>query len=446
MSTALNDPKSEAKNRFHMLFDLLENRLNGQKDKAFHLIRKKALERMSALDFPDTRSEEWKYTHLGRALKPKYNLTSKQNPLDEMPLLPGIEEEAYKLVFVNGTWIPEWSDLGEVEKGFSILSGDQAMEIPSLNAFVKEAGEAWIANAKDPFAPMSLAFAQQPICVYLEKKCVVEKPLHIVHLYTQEQEDTFSASAFMLLAEREASLTILESFHNLTEGNANNHLITCSHFYRLERQSRITSLKLQELGSTDFMVHNSYAEQHRDSTFTAFTADLGGKIVRNNLSAIHLEENVLTNVYGVFMGTEEQHIDNQTFIDHARAHCQSNEWYKGILTDKSRGVFNGKIMVRQDAQKINAFQQNNALLLSENARMDSKPQLEIFADDVKCSHGATIGQLDENAIFYLRSRGLRPAEARALLQLAFVQEVTNFIENQGLKELMEQRISNKFVH
>jgi Fe-S cluster assembly protein SufD len=444
MSTVLNDTKSEAKNRFQLLFNLLENRLNGQKDKPFHQIRKKALEKITHVDFPDTRSEDWKYTPLGWALKPKYNLTARAHVLDKLPALPGAEAESYRLVFLNGNWMPEWSTKGEVEPGFSIYSADEAMENPQLHAFLTEAADHWLDHAKDPFAPMSLAYSQQPVCLHLQKKTAVSKPLHILHLYSEEQEPIFSASALLVLAERESSLTLLESFHPISPSKERNHFITCSHFYRLEQQSNITTLKLQELNASDFMVHNTCAEQHRDSTFTAFTADLGGKMVRNNVSALHKEENVLTNLYGVFMGTKDQHIDNQTYIDHAQAHCQSNEWYKGILTDQSRGVFNGKIMVRQDAQKINAFQQNNALVLSENARMDSKPQLEIFADDVKCSHGATIGQLDESAIFYLRSRGLNLKEAKAMLQLAFVQEVTHFIENTTFKELMEQRISNKF--
>ena len=171
--------------------------------------------------------------------------------------------------------------------------------------------------------------------------------------------------------------------------------------------------------------------------------DLGGKMVRNNLSTELLDSNTETNYYGIYLGLDKQHIDNQTFIDHAVPHCQSNELYKGILSDKARGVFNGKVLVRQDAQKTNAFQQNSSLVLSNDAVMDAKPQLEIYADDVKCSHGATIGQLDESSIFYLKSRGLSEVQSRNLLQKAFVGEVVENFKNETIKHSVLNKIDQK---
>ena len=160
--------------------------------------------------------------------------------------------------------------------------------------------------------------------------------------------------------------------------------------------------------------------------------------MRNNIEVMHLDTNIMTNLYGVFMGNDRQHLDTQTFIDHAHPNCNSNELYKGVLEDYSRGVFNGKIIVHRDAQKTNAYQQNSTLLLSKDATMDSKPQLEIFADDVRCSHGATIGQLDEDALFYLRSRGLTRTEASALLQQAFIGEVLDKCPNEDVRAFLEQ--------
>ena len=171
--------------------------------------------------------------------------------------------------------------------------------------------------------------------------------------------------------------------------------------------------------------------------------DLGGKMVRNNLSSILKASGTNTNFYGVYLANNEQHIDNQTFIDHAFPHCESNELYKGILDGRGRGVFNGKVNVRPDAQKTNAFQQNSSLVLSDNALMNAKPQLEIFADDVRCSHGATIGQLDEDLIYYLRTRGMSMEQAKSLLQFAFLDEVLLHFKLKSVRTKAERLVSEK---
>jgi len=192
-----------------------------------------------------------------------------------------------------------------------------------------------------------------------------------------------------------------------------------------------------------FQINNSEAEQYRDSTYSSFVVDLGGQIVRNNLSSILRAEHTMTHMKGVYLANGTQHIDNQSFMDHAFPHCDSNELYKGILTDKAVGVFNGKVMVRQDAQKTNAFQQNSSLVLSDSAKMDSKPQLEIFADDVKCSHGATIGQLEEELLYYLRTRGLSKEKASTLLQIAFLAEVVEAFKVEGVRAMAQRLIEEK---
>ncbi|MEL6123983.1 MAG: SufD family Fe-S cluster assembly protein, partial [Bacteroidota bacterium] len=181
----------------------------------------------------------------------------------------------------------------------------------------------------------------------------------------------------------------------------------------------------------------------RSSTYSSYNLYLGGGIVRNNISALSKGSGTETNLFGTYVINGTQHVDNQTFIDHAVPHCVSNELYRGVLDDKSRGVFNGKVMVRQDAQKTNAFQQNNSIVLSPTAVMDTKPQLEIYADDVKCSHGATIGQLDEEAVFYLQTRGLQKDKARSLLQMAFLDEVLSEMKLEVLQNKAHNLISTK---
>ena len=200
---------------------------------------------------------------------------------------------------------------------------------------------------------------------------------------------------------------------------------------------------IQDQNEQTVNVTNTLAHQSRDSRFATHTFTLGGKMVRNNLHFTLADENCEAYMNGLYLPSGNQHFDNQSFVDHAMPNCYSNELYKGIMMDQSTGVFNGKIMVREDAQKTNAFQSNKNILLSDDAVINTKPQLEIFADDVKCSHGATIGQLDEEALFYLRARGMGKEQAKAILTEAFAGEVLDSIEIESLKNLLEERVSQK---
>jgi Fe-S cluster assembly protein SufD len=212
----------------------------------------------------------------------------------------------------------------------------------------------------------------------------------------------------------------------------------------LKRNAIVDHYRIQDEDENAFFINNTEIEQLRDSIYSSYVIDLGGKLVRNNLNSILKDSGTTTNFYGLYVGMKKQHIDNQTFIDHAYPNCDSNELYKGILTDKAKGVFNGKIMVRPDAQKTNAFQKNHSLVLSKTAKMNSKPQLEIYADDVKCSHGATIGQLNKEALYYMRSRGLSEKEAVSVLKQAFLTEITDLIKIDPVREKVEQMLVDKF--
>lgn len=445
MSVAIKDPRTEAKKRFLGLFGLYEDSLNGQRKGSFHDLRRDAVKRMEELDFPGSRSEDWKYTSVSRLISPTYGVSEVQD-LEKSQVEAFLYEEpgCYQIIFVNGKLSEKLSDFDGLDRGLTILTIEEALAEEKWEKRCRQALEALLSNAKDVFLPLNLAFAGKGLMIHVDKNIVPDKPIHLLHLNTDAAQPVLSAPVQLFFAETGSQMTILESFHSLKDNGDKAGLTTCLNYFGLAGQARVNYYKNQELARQDFMVHQTFADQGRDSVFSAFTVDLGGRIVRNNLSAVHLERNVLTNFYGVFLTGDDQHVDNQTFVDHAMPHCLSNELYKGILDGRSRGVFNGKVMVRPDAQKINAFQQNNILILSEHARMDSKPQLEIFADDVKCSHGATIGQMDESAVFYLRSRGLSEAEARALLQLAFIQEATGVIEEQSIRDRMDERISMKF--
>jgi len=288
---------------------------------------------------------------------------------------------------------------------------------------------------------MNRAFAKHGFLIETEANTSEEIPFHFIYINTKGNESHFTHPQLFVNASRSSHLTIIESYHSTDqEAVYFNNAANCIH---VGKNAKVDHYRLQYESKSAYQINNTIVSQERDSEYSNYAADLGGKIVRNNLSSELLDSGTQTNYYGVYLGLNKQHIDNQTFIDHAMPHCQSNELYKGILTDKARGVFNGKVLVRQDAQKTNAFQQNSSLVLSNDAVMDAKPQLEIYADDVKCSHGATIGQLDENSVFYLKSRGLNDEAAKNLLQKAFLGEVVSEFKIEAIRRSVLSKIEDK---
>ena len=260
----------------------------------------------------------------------------------------------------------------------------------------------------------------------------------VVHRCQPSGEAIQSNASLITCAGSGSQAEIIE-WHTGPSVSQGSH-INISHKVLVEENANLAIYRLQTAAPDASLIANTVIYQQQNSVAGVYSAELGARLMRNNLSVIHEGTNITSNLYGVFIATDGQHTDTQSFIDHALPHCQSNELYKGVLSGNGRGVFNGKIIVRQDAQKTNAFQQNSTLILSPQAVMDSKPQLEIFADDVKCSHGATIGQLDEDALFYLRTRGLTSQQAGALLQKAFVQDVLDHYPNQDIATMVSAQI------
>jgi Fe-S cluster assembly protein SufD len=292
---------------------------------------------------------------------------------------------------------------------------------------------------KQAFSLLNLAFSKNGLFLYVPKNAQATKLLHIQHI-TEECGVSFMVPTQIFgLVEQGGNASIIESFHHVGEENSS-YFINGLNRFEIKANASLTHYKLQKESSKAYQVTNSGITQERDSIFTSHVIDAGGRMVRNNLNTELKGSGTETNYYGVYYATGDSHIDNQTFIDHAVPHCESNELYKGILDDHGVGVFNGKVLVRQDAQKTNAYQQNSSLVLSQTATMNAKPQLEIFADDVRCSHGATIGQLDEQSVFYLKSRGVPEPDARKLLQNAFLGEVIEKIENEVIKDYAESLI------
>ena len=443
METIVQDKFAEVKTRFQNLFDLFENQLNGQRSQEIYAFRKKAIDRLPGLSFPTRRDEDWKYTSVNRILQlplqlaAKVNLTSEQIAPFRFSELP-----VHLLVFVNGQYQEEWSNVSSQE-GLLIASMKSAIAEEAHRDLIEKYLEEWSEKDRNPFVALNAAFAKSGLFIHVAKNTVVEKPIHLLYLNTREEGPVFSNPQLLLAAERSSQVTVLESHENIN-GDEAVHFTNVVNRFQVGENAHVKHFKLQNISKEAYLIYNCEAHQARNSTYSSFVVDLGGRIVRNNLSSILESEGTSTNLHGIYMAGGVQHIDNQTFMDHAYPHCNSNELYKGILDGKGRGVFNGKVTVRPDAQKTNAFQQNASLVLSETATMDSKPQLEIFADDVKCSHGATIGQLEEESIYYLRARGLSMDAAKALLQKAFLKEVLEYLPIEAVSTYANSLIDRRF--
>ncbi|MDF1695899.1 MAG: Fe-S cluster assembly protein SufD [Saprospiraceae bacterium] len=442
MSIISKDRDANTQAWLEVIFKAYEERLNGLSNHPLAAFKKEAFTKLQSSRFPTRRDEDWKYTNVGPILKNSYQQgqSSEINSeeLDDF-LFEGLD--VVKIVFINGVLNESLSTLHDIPEGATITTLKEALEddakTSTINALIQQKS----GTAVNTFLPMNLAFAKHGFLIETTANSKVEKPFHFIYINTLGNESHFAHPQLFIKSNTSSELTVIESHHG-TDPEAEYFTNVANYIY-VGKNSNVDHYKLQYEGKSAFQINNTIVTQERDSEYSHYGIDLGGKIVRNNLSTELLNSGTQTNYYGVYLGLDKQHIDNQTFIDHAVPHCESNELYKGILSDKSRGVFNGKVLVRQDAQKTNAFQQNSSLVLSNNAVMDAKPQLEIYADDVKCSHGATIGQLDENSIFYLKSRGLNDHDARNLLQKAFVGEVVGNFKIPQIRESVLAKIDNK---
>ncbi|PYV03203.1 MAG: Fe-S cluster assembly protein SufD [Acidobacteria bacterium] len=333
-----------------------------------------------------------------------------------------------QLVFLNGHFSQELSSPGKLPEG--VKAGSLASALDSDGGLLEEHLARYASYRRNAFTALNTAFVEDGAFVYLPKDAVVKEPIHLLFLSTASKDPAVCHPRNLIVAGSSAQATVIESYAGLEGGvyftNAVTEIVT-------GEQSRIDHTRLQRESERAFHVATMEVSQHRDSAFASRSISIGGKLVRNDLNVLLNGEGCDCTLDGLYFAGGEQHVDNHTTIDHAKPHCSSRELYKGILDGKSTGVFNGKIIVRKDAQKTDARQTNNNLLLSEESLINTKPQLEILADDVKCTHGATIGQLDEEALFYLRTRGIGDAAARSLLTYAFASEIIGRIRIQPIQ-------------
>ena len=366
--------------------------------------------------FPTTKDEEWKYTSLKKIVNLDYVLNHNNDEYIESELKKygiGIKD---KIIFFNGRLVH-----------FPEISGLNISNFESFNC-----------RHDDALSELNYALAISGYKLIVDKNTCIKNPVEI--FFFNSTKDNFSQYRNKILVGENSEIKIIENVIDLTNSNTMVNQFTQ---VNCNKNSKFEYNKVQNNTGKASLIDCVNIYQEKDSTCDVNTLIFGGGFVRNNLNFEQNGSNCESNMNGISLLDGKQVADNHTFVDHKNAHCRSNEMYKGIYLDKSKGVFNGKIMVRKDSQKIDAFQSNNNLLLSENSTIDSKPQLEIYADDVKCSHGCTIGQLDDDAIFYMRSRGVGINEAKAVLTYAFASEVIEKITIPELERLARELISRK---
>ena len=433
--------KTDIKQYFINQFDEFEKSLNGEKSSDFHKVRKEAINKFAELTFPTQKDEEWKYTNISTLQKHNFSPVAVKKNVSSETINKFLfnKMEHSLLVFVNGNFSPELSKLIDIPKG--IVIGSLAEALKNDNPIVKKHLGKYADNQNYFFTTLSTAFTKDGAFIYIPAGKVVEDPIHIIFLTTSRSENIITQPRNLFVAGKNSQVTIIEHYVSDEESVYFTNSVT---EIVADENANVDHIKLQEESKKAFHIARMEVDQERSSNFSSHLISHGAEISRNDFNARFNDEGSECMLNGLFMIDGEQLFDAHTMIDHAKPHCNSHEHYKGILQDKARGVFNGKVMVRRDAQKTNAFQENNTILLSDDAVMNTKPQLEIFADDVKCSHGATIGKLNDEAKFYLKSRGIGEESATAMLIHAFASDVITSIKIPALRDYLEEIISKRF--
>ena len=401
-----------------------------------HELRERAAVRFSALGFPTVRDEDWRFTNVAPIAAAEFAEPRAGSAVTAQQLEGYVYTDApYRLVVVDGRYVPELSRLAGLPAG--VRAGSLAAAIRGELSGGSEIVQRYLGQLADvqtrAFDALNTAHASDGAYVHVPDRLVLDQPLQILFVSTP---GTISHPRLLIVAGEGSGCRIVETY----VGSQARYFANAVTEVFVGDNAVVDHYKVQEESLDAFHVASMHVHAARSANFSSHSFSLGGRIVRNDVVATLDGEGAECTLNGLYLADGERLVDNHTTIDHAKAHCPSHEVYKGILGGRAKAVFNGKIIVRPDAQKTDAKQTNRALLLSDNASINTKPQLEIFADDVKCTHGAAIGQLDEDAIFYLRARGLTFADARDMLIHAFAGEILDRVRIEPLKRALEREL------
>ena len=402
-------------------------------------LREEAIKIFEDEGFPTKKNEDWKYTALNKVIKEDFSVfANTENPIEYKDVQPYFihDIDSYKIIFIDGKYASHLSQT--THEGIDVCLMSAALSKPKYQAVIENYFNK--IAAKNGLNALNTAFCQEGAYIHIKKNKLAERPIQIIHFSTGKEPALLLQPRNLIVVDENAQVQIIERHQSLTENPTLTNSVT--EIFAAKR-AIIDYYKVQNDKSEASLIDNTFIEQHQESNVAVHTFSFGGKLTRNNLNFYQKGERIDSTLKGVTIIGNKQHVDHNTLVHHIEPHCESHQDYKGIFGDSAVGVFNGKVVVEKEAQKTNAFQANNNLLVNDKATINTKPQLEIFADDVKCSHGCTIGQLDENAMFYLRARGIPAKEARALLMYAFANNVLESVKIPQLKKRINKLIANK---
>ncbi len=422
-------------------FEEFEKNLNGEKNHPVHGYRKKSIQHFLDSDIPTIKNEEWKYTNVSFLSKERFEISTKKSDFsfDHISKFLFDNLEHNLVTFVNGVYNKNLSKLLDIQPGVQILSIAEA--IKNGNPLIEKYLGHLVENQNNFFTTLNSSFIYDGALIYVPDGKAIEETIHLIFYQNSFPTKSLIQPRNIFIVGKNSQVSILE--HYVSDTDTEYFTNTVTEIF-VDENGVLDHIKLQEESLKSVHIGRMDISQKRNSIFSSHLISTGAKFSRNEFNSRFDGENAESTLNGLFMIDGDQVFDAHTLIDHAVPHCNSHEHYKGILQGNSIGVFNGKVMVRPDAQKTNAFQENNTILLSDSATMNTKPQLEIFADDVKCSHGATIGKLNEEAKFYLKSRGIGQDAANAILIHAFASEVIKSIKIEALRDYLEKIITRKF--
>ena len=398
------------------------------------------MKRFESDGFPTKNDELWKYTSLASIIQKDYHLspTSESNiELKDVKKYFLNDIDSFKLVFVDGIFSPFLSKTTHDGMDICVLSA--AISKSKYKKTIKKYFNK-VVPENESLSSLNTSYTREGAYIFIPKNMEPEDPIQILHFSTGAQKSIWLQPRNLIVMEANSNVQIIERHQSLSDHKVVTNSVT--EIYA-DSNSHVDYYKIQNDLLTSSLIDNTFISQEKDSNVSVHTFSLGGHLTRNNLRFYHKGSNISSTLKGLTILEAKQHVDHNTLVHHAKPNSESHQDYKGIFSDSSVGVFNGRIIVEREAQKTNAFQQNNNILTTDKSKINTKPQLEIFADDVKCSHGCTIGQLDKQALFYLNSRGIPEKEARALLTYGFANNVLESVKIPNLNKRIKKLIAYK---
>ena len=433
----------ELKEKLLSSFMAFEEQIDVNSD--LHEVRTSAIKNFENKGFPTKKEESWKYTSLNSILKNDFSVFPKNENILEFADLKKYflhEIDTYKLVFIDGVFSSFLS--ATTHDGLDICLMSSALNKPKYKMVIDNYFNK-IANLDESLTSLNTAFANEGAYINIPKSKVVDKPIEIMYFSTGSEAALLVQPRNLIVVGENSHVQIIERHQSLNESRMESGPGLTNSVTEIFAQKRaiVDYYKIQNDNLEANLIDNTYVSQKQETNVSVNTFSFGGNLTRNNLNFYHFGERIVSNLNGITIIGDKQHVDHYTLVQHSTPNCESHQDYKGIFSDRSTGVFNGKIYVEREAQKTNAFQKSNNILLSDKATINAKPQLEIFADDVKCSHGCTIGQLDETAMVYMQQRGIPKKEAKALLMYAFSNAVIESIKIPELKQRITKIIATR---